>query len=63
VAKIVRVVRHRRGIVEVWIPEGLEGSTLQLVRWPIQDETKLEYDTVLAARQQQFAGMFTMVGE
>jgi hypothetical protein len=60
---IIRVVRHRRGIVEFWIPEHLEGSTLQLVRWPIQDETKLEYDEVLAARQQQFAGMFKIIGE
>jgi hypothetical protein len=63
VAKIVRVVRHRRGIVEFWIPEGLEASTLQLVRWPIHDETKLGYDEVLAARREQFAGMFTIVGE
>jgi hypothetical protein len=63
VANIVRVVRHRRGIVEFWIPEGLEGSTLQLVRWPIQDETKLEYDEVLAARREQFAGMFKIIGE
>jgi hypothetical protein len=63
VADKIRVVRHRRGIVEFWIPEGLEGSTLQLVRWPIQDETKLEYDEVLAARQQQFAGMFTIIGD
>jgi hypothetical protein len=60
---IIGVVRHRRGIVEFWIPEGLERSVLQLVRWPIQDETKLEYDTVLAARQQQFAGMFPIVSE
>jgi len=60
---IIRVVRHRRGIVEFWIPEGLEGSTLQLVRWPIQDETTMEYNEVLAARQEQFAGMFTIIGD
>jgi hypothetical protein len=60
---IIRVVRHRRGIVEFWIPEGLEGSVLQLVRWPIWDETKLEYDEVLAARQDQFRDMFTIIGE
>jgi hypothetical protein len=63
VADIIRVVRHRRGIVEFWIPEHLEGSTLQLVRWPIHEETKLEYDEVLAARKEQFAGMFTIVGD
>jgi hypothetical protein len=60
---IIRVVRHRRGIVEFWIPEGFEGSTLKLVRWPIQDEAKQEYDEVLAARREQFAGMFTIIGE
>jgi hypothetical protein len=60
---IIRVVRHRRGVVEFWIPQGLEGSTLRLVRWPIEDETKPEYDEVLAARQQQFAGMFAIIGE
>jgi hypothetical protein len=60
---IIRVIRHRRGIVEFWIPEGLEGSTLQLVRWPIQDETTMEYNEVLAARQEQFAGMFTIIGD
>jgi hypothetical protein len=60
---IIRVVRHRRGIVEFWIPEHLEGSTLQLVRWPIHEETKLQYDEVLAARKEQFAGLFDIIGD
>ncbi len=60
---IIRVVRHRRGLVEFWIPEGLEGSTLQLVRWPVYDETSQEYAEMLAARQKQFGGLFAIIGE
>jgi len=60
---IIRVVRHRRGLVEFWIPEGLEGSILQLVRWQIHDETNQEYARMLAARQKQFGGLFSIIGD
>jgi hypothetical protein len=58
---IIRVMRHRRGPVEFWIPDGLQGQILQLARDP--KLTDHEYWEMLAARQRAFGGLFTIIGE
>jgi hypothetical protein len=58
---IIRVVRHRRGPIEFWIPDQLQGLTLQLVREP--ELTDQEYWEMLSARQRAFGGLFTIIGE
>jgi hypothetical protein len=58
---IIKVVRYRRGPVEFWIPDGVEGRILQLVRDP--ELTDQEYWEMLAARQRAFDGLFAIIGE
>ena len=58
---VIRVVCHKRGPVEFWIPEQLQGQILQLARDP--DLTDQDYWEMLAARQRAFGGLFTIIGE
>jgi hypothetical protein len=57
----IKVVCHKRGPIEFWIPADLQGQVLQLVRDP--KLTDHEYWVMLSARQRAFGGLFTIIGE